>query len=435
MADPMRDQFEARLERVLRDDARDAVQPVDAMAIASNAMARSSPSRRPIALLRLAIILALLAALLGGTALIVGSRLIQRTEPLQLPLVDGSLIYRWYGDARPMPDSTVESDATWLYINPTSIEAVGYLGAMDTTIVEATAETDAGTLRITAAGADCETGATGEYPWSLSSGGIVLTIGQGTDDCAARAGILPGTWYRRICPEGGVVGCLGDLVPGTYPTINFATGLDALGDYHPRLGTLTYTVPDGWTSSHDYNAGFWLETTPWHNQLLAAKGGVDDAVRDVGNGIYLLARPVAALQNSSCLTGVVDHSVGQTVDDLVDYLVHDPAVVVLGGGPQPIEVGPLQGQMVDITLAPSWTKTCPDMAIPVAMLFTANYGSDSTGYGDQGISAGTADRFILLDLGDGRPVLIDIMAPSQAELDALLPGAMEVVRSFRFPFG
>ena len=46
-------------------------------------------------------------------------------------------------------------------------------------------------------------------------------------------------------------------------------------------------------------------------------------------------------------------------------------------------------------------------------------------------AAGAADRYIVLDVG-GRPVVIQISAPSPAALTALLPEAMPIVQSFRF---
>ena len=67
---------------------------------------------------------------------------------------------------------------------------------------------------------------------------------------------------------------------------------------------------------------------------------------------------------------------------------------------------------------------------PSAILFTslesarafATYTWGSTGHG--------VDRLIVLDLGDGRAIVIDLAAPDRVTFDAMLPTVMPIVESF-----
>ena len=287
-----------------------------------------------------------------------------------------------------------------------------------------------GTLKLaTLDGDDCPSGDTDYYKWNVSRGGTLLRLTAGGDACASRSDALSRTWYRLGCAAWSMP-CIGNLEPGTYPSWNFATSLDSDNQWHPRLGSLSYTVPDGWTNSNDFAAGYWLEPTAWHDTLVQARGGQDSPHRADANGIYLLSRPVAALQDDACTSSLRDPSVGETADDLVDFLTHHPALVA--SAPQSISIRGLAGTFVDVELTPTWTKTCPGVAARVAALFTSKDGSPALGSNDAATVSGAVDRYIVLDLGGGRPVLIQISAPSRAEFQSLLPKAMQVVETFRF---
>ena len=290
---------------------------------------------------------------------------------------------------------------------------------------------DDSTARLTATSpSDCPASAgAGAYRWSLSPGGSTLVISVSDDDCAARSAALSGTWYRMGCAEWAGT-CIGHLEPGTYPSWNFAAVTDATAPWEPILGGLTYTVPEGWTNSHDFQAGYWLEPTDWHDALVASKGNIDDHSRPTGNGIYVMSGPVAALQDADCSTGLADPSVGETAADLVAFLTHHPALDV--SAVKPVTIGGLAGTMVDVTLKPTWTSSCPGSTVPIAALFTLRNGTTTTVWNDTATVGAAADRYIVLDIGGGRPVVIQVSSPSAAAFGPLIASAMPIVESFRF---
>ena len=110
--------------------------------------------------------------------------------------------------------------------------------------------TDDGDLRLTS-GVDgvCANGDEGTYPWSLSAGGTILTIEAGTDDCAARAQVVPGTYERSACKD-SENWCLGELEAGQYSSHYFEPR--PLAFWEARHGAMTYTVPSGWASYSDW---------------------------------------------------------------------------------------------------------------------------------------------------------------------------------------
>jgi hypothetical protein len=64
-------------------------------------------------------------------------------------------------------------------------------------------------------------------------------------------------------------------------------------------------------------------------------------------------------------------------------------------------------------------------------MFTNGQTVDADNF-DWGLTAGARMRLFLLDLPDGRTMLIDIEGQDQATWDALVPEAMPVVQSFQF---
>ena len=100
----------------------------------------------------------------------------------------------------------------------------------------------------------CNMGDVGEYHWSLSPKGKILTISADHDACAARAIAVAGTWYTSTACKSDPGGCLGDLEAGTFPTQYVDPQLDPGAAWNPAFGAITYTVPDGWSNSSDWPA-------------------------------------------------------------------------------------------------------------------------------------------------------------------------------------
>ena len=344
--------------------------------------------------------------------------------------VSATFLGDWMGAAPPGADASAPRHTAMLSIDAIGLWLSDRSSSSRVNRFPSTVVTDGSAVHLSATpGSDCEGTTDGDYHWSLSPGGTTLVVTATADPCTSRAAALAGTWYRMGCAQWAGT-CIGHLEPGTYPSWNFEAATDAAGPWNPILGGLTYTVPDGWTNSHDFQAGYWLEPTDWHDALVGASGNIDDHDRPVMNGIYVMSDPAAALQDADCTTGLADPSVGGTVADLVDFLTHHPALEA--SEPAPIVIGGLAGEMVDVRLKPTWSRSCPGMNMPGAALFTLRGGTTTTVWNDTGTTGPAVDRYILLDLGGGQPVLVQISAPSAAALDPLLADAMPIVKTFRF---
>jgi len=386
----------------------------------------------------------LVAVGVGGALLITGNRdpvdpVVASSPSPSIPLTSPSptpaaippeLEGTWLSGAR--RDFPVLGDADTTYLNVTSgstgsIVVGGRSGTFSNERFLSLASIAGDNVRFEAvADQACERGQVGNYEWSLSPGGTVLELTSVSDECGPRSKAVAGTWYREACVIQNTW-CVGDLEARDYYSWNFTIALRD-GLWKPRFGELTYSVPGGWTNTSDYGAGYYLEPTDWYHQFLDAAGGKDTGERLESKGIYVLARPAAVIEYSAC-DGGIDPAIGTTVEDLVAYLIQHPGIDT--SEPEPIHLNGLEGTVIDVALSDSWTGGCPDMGGPGAVLFTAVDGASSRGEYEWGVPQGMRDRYILLDAGGGRPVLIDIAAPA-ADFEEFLPAAMEVVQTFEF---
>jgi hypothetical protein len=181
--------------------------------------------------------------------------------------------------------------------------------------------------------------------------------------------------------------CLGPLEEGTYTSQRFEPAL-------------TFTVPAGWNNPWDTRSGFRLWTPGW----------------DPGTtlfdypGVWVRRDPRPA-------EGCVDAMVRTSAIEVATWVANHPAIAA--GAPSPVEVGGLSGYQLDVSLADTWRKSCPDGPGAV-WLFDDVYLRDYPEYATM--------RLILLDLPDGGSVLIAI---DEDQLEAVMP----VVRSFSFDLG
>ena len=83
---------------------------------------------------------------------------------------------------------------------------------------------------------------------------------------------------------------------------------------------------------------------------------------------------------------------------------------------------------LDVRVAPSWTRVCPGQTEPSVELFADANGREH----DFTVHGTTLMRIFLLDLGNGRTLLIDIVAKDKATFDSLVREAMPIVDSFQF---
>jgi hypothetical protein len=124
--------------------------------------------------------------------------------------------------------------------------------------------------------------------------------------------------------------------------------------------------------------------------------------------------------------------VGTGIEDIMAAIVARPGVV--STPPSAVTIGGLEGQMLDLHLAPEWTGGCvapegPVVGMPI--LVQAGSGSGPV----CGISLDHPMRLILVDLGHERTIAVSIFSvePSQSSaFEEQAADAMPIVESFEF---
>jgi hypothetical protein len=262
-------------------------------------------------------------------------------------------------------------------------------------------------LDLTADGNGCQAGDVGLYSWSLSPSGNTLTITADEDTCVARLGALPGVWWLAGCPN---TLCLGELDAGTYKSQYLVPRLDPGASSEPDFGGLTYTVPEGWANSADGDVN--LELVPASEMPPVAEA---DRRRSIG----VFTQPTAMTQDKPCSDTVLP-GVGRTVTDLATWLRSVPGLITTE--PTAITVDGHSGLSLEVRLDPAWTKPCDGETEPLVTYF------------NPGIAVGPdqRERLILVDLGDGDVVAIEVWTRGATTFDAFIPEAMSVIDSFSF---
>jgi hypothetical protein len=268
----------------------------------------------------------------------------------------------------------------------------------------------------------CTAGTVGEYAWALSPSGLTLTLTATSDPCAARAAAMAGTWFRRLCTN-VASGCLGDLDAGTYPAQYIAPRRDPAATWAPDWGSISYTVPAGWSNSEDWPNEFSL--TPSANYATeAADGPVATAIHDV----RVIVQPRANAVTADCSSSV-ETKVPATVDGLLAWIGHEPAL--MSTTPVPITIGGHPGKWVDLRLASSWKATCPGgPGQPERDMLTYAVAT-SVDQWMAGVLGQERIRLILLDL-DGHTVGIIIDTSNPATFNDLVSQAMPIISSLQF---
>lgn len=247
----------------------------------------------------------------------------------------------------------------------------------------------------------CQVGDPGTYTFSLSSGDQQLTLTPVSDTCVERATILTGDWTRTD---------IGDLVPGRHVS-----------------GQFSYVVPSGWA----YVGGFaWSSIIPRSNDSEQAE-------------IRLVANVIPESQDVAC--ALIRPAVGSTPAAVATWLATLPGLVVTS--PTAVKIGGLSGVMVDLSVVPGWTNAC---ASGRSGGFDASPGpredtsfvhtfSDpccvGPGLASAPILVVAADvrvRYLLLDRGDGQPLVIVIEAPDNSDRDRTVADAMTIVQGLEF---
>ncbi len=132
------------------------------------------------------------------------------------------------------------------------------------------------------------------------------------------------------CPDADGGLCLGPLKPGTYTT-------------QALVPTLTYTVPTGWRNVEDNGGNFLL--LPPNNDLAGIDGNSSDFI-----GVFPNVWPAEDCDSD------IPENVAHTPAAFVQWLQKNAGFRVTGK--KAVTVGGLPGYVVDLRMAPTWTKQC-----------------------------------------------------------------------------
>jgi hypothetical protein len=331
-------------------------------------------------------------------------------EPTSLP---EALQGRWVGAPRVVPEVPEPPYRNALLLSGQQLTFALAGQGLETEFASIAALVAPDQLRLIGATTDggCKPRDEGTYSFTLDASGTSLTLTPISDACGPRAAALSGDWTHVGCTD-DQGWCLGDLAPGTHHSTIF-TPLVPAASWQFRYGQFSYTVPAAWRNVDD---------GPW-GYYLAEQGAPENT------GIYVWSEAAAHAQADQC-TNAPEPGVGPTADEIVTWLTTLPGLVATN--PQPVTIGGLNGKLVDLSVSPTWTASCPYAYSPGLPLVSTFAATNADAGPDWNVQGEGRTRIIALDLGDGRALIIDIEAQNKADYDALLPDAMQVVNTFTF---
>ena len=262
---------------------------------------------------------------------------------------------------------------------------------------------------VTASG--CQQGDEGIYDYSLSPGGSILTIEAAPDACETRAQTVPGDWQRSACENDENL-CLGPLEAGRYASQYFDPFVPATGPWRARFGALSYEVPGDWVNTDDFPS----------NYRLAPQTRLDGAAIDLWADVVIVSEADPCSETP-------EPSVGRTAAAISDWLANAEGLV--STEPTPVSIGGLNGWARDVLVDPTWASTCTfSDGIPYRGLFTDSLPGEGFQWG---LLDDSRARLYILDIGDGRALVINVGAFDTATWNAVLPQARAIVESMEFP--
>jgi hypothetical protein len=219
-----------------------------------------------------------------------------------------------------------------------------------------------------------------------------------------------GRWAARNVEDP----CLGDLDAGTYKSQFIATRLDPGAEWAPEFGAVTYTVPNGWANDDDFPSTFGLQPSGEY-----ARAGSEPTT-----SIFLFTQPTAESQQTPC-SGKPQPGVRRTVADEMRWLRQLPGLATTQ--PVTITIDGHQGQWIDLRLDPAWTTGCGDDKPFMEYLLSGDASE-----GIVGLVREERQRLVLLDLGDGDLLGIQVRSSDPARFEAFAAEAMPIIQSFQF---
>ena len=320
-----------------------------------------------------------------------------------------ALRHYWIGAPRAIPALIPARDFAGIRMGATTMQFDGGTngGRNDFPSLASLVAPDRIAFVLTSATAGCAKGDAGTYRFSLSPGGGSLTLTTESDACAPRSQALAGDWARSVCPNTGA-DCLGPLEAGNHVSVIFNpfVPVDRWTFSYGRLG---YTVPEGWQNDEEDRGVY----------VISRQGAGEDA------SIWLLSEVAAHDQAADCSDNVAAAGVDRTEAALASWLTTVPGLKSTKA--TTVTLGGLTGVTMDLSVDPGWTRVCPGGAVPAVKVFADANGAEH----DVEVDAGTPLRIFLLDLGDGRTLLVFIHAVDRVTWDSLINEAMPIVQSFQ----
>lgn len=306
---------------------------------------------------------------------------------------------------------------TELLINPRGVSVTGNGARSWYFSIPSAVGPDSFTLRATNSSQGCHEGDEGTYTWQLSELGARLTLAAEQDACSDRAAALSGVWMHNGCKDQHS-SCLGDLDAGSYMSSYFQARTTS-GAWDPRMGTFTYTVPDGWSAYAEWPDGYGL--TP--RSEYATSDGID-CYDCAGEHDTIVVLPDFGAAANDC-SDAYAAGVGTRADDLVAWLTQHPGLevtnvsqVTIGGGP---------ATSLSVSAASDWAGTCgQDDPVAAVPLF---YKEPSTAYA---LPAGDAAQLFIFDAGADHTLIVMVDAAGISDPSTFLSRAMPVIDTFAF---
>jgi hypothetical protein len=257
----------------------------------------------------------------------------------------------------------------------------------------------------------CHVGDEGTYGFKLSAGNAKLTLTLVSDACVTRAGILAGDWTRWPCSNPYST-CQAELQPGHHVSSFLNMDPNAPATPPAFLIGYSYTVPVGWSQLESQNAL--------------------GRPNDPGTMAVSLTLDVAPHTQAPDCPDAEEHGVPNTVGAIADWLTRVPGLVTTT--PTPITIDGYRGLMLDVSVAPTWRLTCQytSGAERIVFTFTDRIVTADGNLIRDNLAGESHSRYILLDLGGGHNLLIEVGAPDKASWDDLVQAAMPIVNSFQF---
>jgi hypothetical protein len=159
------------------------------------------------------------------------------------------------------------------------------------------------------------------------------------------------------------------------------------------------------------------------------------------DGIRVFFDMHIASKDAAC-TEAPEPGIGTSADALVADFVGDERL--LTNTPQDVAIGGLTGKLVDVRIAPTTTKRCPELAdgptVPLIVDDAATYLPDHpaptlTNGPFWGVDSDDRLRLVILDRPNGGNVVFVINSATGDTFDALVVASMPVIDSFVFDTG